>query len=81
MRSHEKKKTGDLVGASVLKAIGDLDVLRGQVATAPESLTEVMNGAYENACTRFGGVGSIHALESEGGIEAVHDLTRRLLAD
>ena len=40
-----------------------------------------LDGAYENACTRFGGVGSIHALESEGGIEAVHDLTRRLLAD
>jgi hypothetical protein len=44
------------------------------------SVAAIMSSAYEQACREAGGVGSVHAVETEGGATAVRELVATLLA-
>ena len=76
-----ERRLASLAPADVAAWIAALDTLKVQLDTAPTVAAGPMRVAYETTCRDVGGIGIIHGLESEGGIEAVHDLTRRLLAD
>jgi hypothetical protein len=57
----------ELVPDEFTEAVAPLDQMRQAATMALPSVAAIMSSAYEQACREAGGVGSAHAVETEGG--------------
>jgi predicted RNase H-like nuclease len=69
----------DVVSEEFAALVAPLDQMRQAAVEALPSVAAIMSSAYEQACREAGGVGSVHAVETEGGRLAVRELVTALL--
>ena len=73
------KASRDVVSEEFAALVAPLDQMRHAAIEALPSVAAIMSGAYEQACREAGGVGTAHAVETEGGRVAVRELVTALL--
>ncbi len=73
------KANRELVPESFVATIEPLDQTRDAMRRAHVAAVSAMSTAYDAVCREAGGIGTVHAVESIGGADAVRALVAALL--